>query len=105
VLIKLAKICGREFVSISNHKNFQEHLLVVLLALWKITGALSKNQSIMKFAGIFSEIMNDLPSGHNEAMAIEEALTGYMIETKKAFKYIEGYNLLKGAPSSWQFRS
>ena len=52
----------------------------------------------MKIAGIFSEIMNYLPSGHNEAMAIEEALKRYMLETKKAFKYIEGYNLLKGCP-------
>ena len=58
----------------------------------------SLQKSIMNFAGVFNKIMNDLPSGHNEKNALEEALSRYMLETQKAFKYQEGYHLLKDCP-------
>ena len=57
------------------------------------------SKSVQKFSGIINKILNDLPSGWNEQMAFDEALSHYKDITKKAFhKFIDAYKVLKDAP-------
>ena len=58
----------------------------------------SLSKSISKFAGILNRLMNDLPSGWNEKMVVDEALHRYNDEMQASFKYMAGYNLLKTCP-------